>query len=215
MSIIDKLNYIQTKLKAPKGNYNNFGKYKYRSAEDILEALKPLLHETKTAINVTEELLIIGDRYYIKSTASLKDAEGNTETATAFAREPQSKKGMDESQITGSTSSYAKKYALNNLLAIDDNKDSDYTNDFEPQSSNNSKKAASTKTNKTKPSNQSASNKITPAHLNALGKKLYGDEWEAKMNVIAEFYGVESLSVVREDQALLERIYGDLKSKVK
>ncbi len=119
-----KLTEVQRNLKASKSKFNNFGKYRYRSCEDILEAVKPLL-EGMTLV-ISDDVVLIGDRYYIKSTAVIKDVEtGETESSTAFAREPEMKKGMDESQITGCASSYARKYALNGLLCIDDTKDAD------------------------------------------------------------------------------------------
>lgn len=128
-NILTKLNKIQTELKAPKGQFNSFGKYKYRSCEDILEGVKPLLAETKCTLTVKDKVVLIGDRYYIEATATLCDCEsGELYENTAFAREEESKKGMDSSQVTGATSSYARKYALNGLLAIDDTKDSDSTN---------------------------------------------------------------------------------------
>jgi putative essential recombination function protein len=124
-----KLTEIQSTLKAPKGNFNNFGKYKYRSCEDILEALKPLLAELSCVVTLSDEIVQIGERYYIKATATLLDCEsGETQSTTAFAREELEKKGMDSSQITGSASSYARKYALNGLFAIDDGVDADKTN---------------------------------------------------------------------------------------
>ena len=120
---------IQTKLNAPKGQRNNFGKYNYRSAEDILEALKPLLEETNCYLNISDKIILVGDRYYVEATARITNSEGVSESASAYAREELTKKGMDASQITGSTSSYARKYALNGLFAIDDNKDAD-TDEF-------------------------------------------------------------------------------------
>lgn len=129
------LQKIQAELKAPKGQYNSFGKYKYRSTEDIVEAAKPVLAKYDLALNLVDEIVNVGDRYYVKATATLLNAEGEVVTlATAFAREPESKKGMDESQITGATSSYARKYALNGLFAIDDTKDADATNDHKDTS---------------------------------------------------------------------------------
>lgn len=129
MNIYEKLGVIQSKLKAPKGQYNSFGKYKYRSCEDILEAIKPLLSETKTVLSVTDQMEVVGDRIYVRSEAHLKDCEDAGEIVTvAYAREEESKKGMDSSQVTGAASSYARKYALNGLFCIDDNKDSDTTN---------------------------------------------------------------------------------------
>ena len=120
-----ELQCIQTELRAPKNQHNKFGGYAYRSAEDILEAVKPLLAETKCTLTISDDICQVGDRFYIKATATLKNEAGETESTTAFAREPQTKRGSDESQITGATSSYARKYALNGLLAIDDNKDAD------------------------------------------------------------------------------------------
>lgn len=129
MNIYSKLMAIQSKLKAPKGQYNSFGKYKYRNCEDILEALKPLLAEEKTSLVISDELQQIGDRYYVKATVTLFDTEKDELVySTAFAREEESKKGMDGSQVTGAASSYARKYALNGLFGIDDTKDSDTTN---------------------------------------------------------------------------------------
>ena len=126
--IHEKLVEIQQKLKAPKGQFNAFGKYKYRSAEDILEAVKPLLFEYKILLTLSDEIINLGNRYYIKSTARLSESPVEFIEVTAYAREEESKKGMDGSQITGASSSYARKYALNGLFAIDDNKDSDSTN---------------------------------------------------------------------------------------
>lgn len=129
-NIFEKLLYIQQNLKAPKGQYNSFGNYKYRACEDILEAVKPLLAETKTTLVIGDEMLMIGDRYYVKAIASLFDTETKEKISNAaFAREDEERKKMDGSQLTGSASSYARKCALNGLFAIDDTKDSDYTND--------------------------------------------------------------------------------------
>ena len=119
---------IQSELKAPKGQFNAYGKYKYRSCEDILEAVKPILKKCNCTLLLSDSLVYIGDRYYIKATATLVNAEGKSVSTEAYAREEETKKGMDASQITGASSSYARKYALNGLLCIDDNKDSDTTN---------------------------------------------------------------------------------------
>ena len=128
-NIYRKLSEIQVKLKATKDLYNSFGRYSYRSAESILEAMKPLLDEYKVALVINDDIVMIGERYYVKATARLIDGEtGEHVEATAFAREDENKKGQDLSQLTGSTSSYARKYAMNGLLAIDDNKDSDDLN---------------------------------------------------------------------------------------
>lgn len=138
MKLHEKLLAIQTKLKAPKGQYNSFGKYSYRSAEDILEAVKPLNAEQGVLLTITDEIKEIGGRVYVVATATVSDGTDELKVS-AFAREPENKKGMDESQITGATSSYARKYALNGLYAIDDNKDAD-TNEHKQQQENAHKK---------------------------------------------------------------------------
>ena len=115
---------IQRELKAPKGNYNSFGKYKYRSAEDILESVKPLCHKNGCLLTLSDSVELIGERFYIKATAKITNGTDSVEV-TAYAREEETKKGMDGSQITGTASSYARKYALNGLFCIDDTKDAD------------------------------------------------------------------------------------------
>ena len=128
-NVYTKLVEVQSKLKAPKSQFNKFGNYAYRNCEDILEALKPLLNEVKAIINISDDVVLVGERYYIKATVKFICAEsGEVIEASAMAREEENKKGMDSSQLTGSTSSYARKYALNGLFAIDDTKDSDTTN---------------------------------------------------------------------------------------
>jgi len=126
--IQEKLLAIQLALKAPKDNYNAFGKYKYRSCEDILEAVKPILNELSCTLTLSDELINLGDRYYVKSTATLRYKDEEPIITTAYAREAETQKGFDAMQLTGSTSSYARKYNLNGLLLIDDTKDSDVTN---------------------------------------------------------------------------------------
>jgi len=124
---MNNLDKLRQELKVPKNQYNSFGKYSYRSQEDILEAVKPLLIKYDLSIIISDELVQIGERYYIKATVKLI-TEGETITTTAYAREPEHKKGMDESQITGTASSYARKYALNAMFLIDDVKDADTDN---------------------------------------------------------------------------------------
>lgn len=145
--ITQKLINVQSDLKAPKGQYNSFGKYKYRSCEDILEAVKPHLKKNGLALVVRDEIVEIAGRIYVKATAQVIDENGAEISTTAYAREPQERKGMDESQVTGSSSSYARKYALNGLFAIDDNKDADSNElaeaEQESKKSSNSKKKAS------------------------------------------------------------------------
>lgn len=123
------LQLIQSELKAPKGQYNSFGKYHYRSCEDICEAVKPILAKHGCSLTLTDQVILIGERYYVEATAILWNAEGESVgQCKGYAREEEDKKGMDGSQITGAASSYARKYALNGLLLIDDSKDSDSTN---------------------------------------------------------------------------------------
>lgn len=130
--MIEKLSRIQAALKAPKNQRNDFGKYNYRSCEDILEAVKPLLAKEGLVLTITDSVEMIGNRYYVKATATVTDGEKSIST-TAFARESDDKKGMDAAQITGAASSYARKYTLNGLFCIDDTKDADALNTGEPQ----------------------------------------------------------------------------------
>lgn len=148
---------IQKELKAPKGQYNSFGKYKYRSAEDILEAVKPLLHKHGCQLTLGDEIILIGDRYYVRATATITNGE-EVVTTNAYAREDLDKKGMDGSQITGTASSYARKYALNGLFLIDDTKDAD-TDEFTEQ-----QKSAPTKM-------------ASPVQMRRL-KEFYGDRFD-------------------------------------
>lgn len=146
---MSKLLEIQHKLKAPKGQYNKFGQYKYRSCEDILEAVKPILYEVGCTLTLTDTVELIGDRYYIKATAWLK-GEDTDEVVTAYAREEETKKGMDASQITGTASSYARKYALNGLFCIDDTKDAD-TDEYAEQTRKEKKTVPEQKKTEQKP----------------------------------------------------------------
>lgn len=148
MKIRQKLLAIQTELKAPKSQVNSFGHYNYRNCEDILEALKPLLEKNKCTMVISDDIKQVGDRYYVMAEARMKDTETDEEIwTTAYAREELDKKGMDGSQITGASSSYARKYALNGLFLIDDTKDSDSTNEGQ--------KASPTPPQQTKPAQPS------------------------------------------------------------
>lgn len=147
---------IQSELKAPKSQFNKFGGYKYRKAEDILEAVKPLLAKQKCTLIITDDVVLIGNRIYVKATATIKNEKGECETTNGWAREEETKKGMDGSQITGASSSYARKYALNGLFAIDDNADSDTTNDGQQQTQQQSQTKAQ----------QQASNQFNSNDLN-------------------------------------------------
>ena len=134
--LLRKLRDIQNELKAPKGQYNSFGGYYYRSCEDILEALKPILTKNNCTVYLSDEIINAGDRYYIKATVTFTDNDtGEFISNTGFAREELSKKGMDGAQITGTASSYARKYALNGMFMIDDTKDSD-TNEYQNTQNN-------------------------------------------------------------------------------
>lgn len=152
MTIYEELSRIQKELKAPKNQRNNFGGYNYRSCEDILEAVKPLLNSC--VLTVSDEVVMLDKRFYVKATARLALSKDEFVENTAWAREPETKKGMDEAQITGATSSYARKYALNGLLAIDDTKDADATNTHDKSNDNFAKEAASAKTAQTKAINK-------------------------------------------------------------
>jgi len=132
MTVHEKLLKVQNKLKAPKSQFNSFGKYHYRNQEDILEAVKPLLSEQGLTLTINDEVVLIGDRHYIKATANLCSGS-ECFSVSAFAREDSEKRGMDSSQLTGATSSYARKYALNGLFLIDDTKDADHTNENRPE----------------------------------------------------------------------------------
>lgn len=133
-SFLKRVSDLQAELKAPKNQYNSFGKYNYRSCEDILEAAKPLCKKYSVVLNLSDKIINLNERYYVEATATLFDTESDlTLCSTASAREALSKKGMDDSQITGTASSYARKYALNGLLNIDDTKDAD-TNEYKEES---------------------------------------------------------------------------------
>lgn len=142
MAIYEKLLNIQSELKAPKNQTNNFGRYNYRSCEDILEAVKPILKKEKCVVIVNDEIEQVDNRFYVKATVSLVDVgSGEIIASSAYAREEENKKGMDSSQVTGASSSYARKYALNGLFAIDDTRDSDVTNSGEENESSASQQS--------------------------------------------------------------------------
>ena len=165
-ALFEVLSKIQKEMKAPKSQFNAFGKYKYRSCEDILEAVKPFLNGT--VLYISDEMVLIGDRYYIKATATLRNGD-DAVSVTTYAREEAEKKGMDSSQITGAASSYARKYALNGLFLIDDTKDSDATNEHGKGEAANSKpKGNQVNTLKEK---LDSKKEETPS----VGKKLFAD----------------------------------------
>lgn len=183
MELLEKLLCVQTELKAPKNQRNEFGKYNYRSCEDILEAVKPFLAKYKLAMRITDDMVLVGDRIYVKATVTLTDTEnkGFLENS-AFAREEETKKGMDGSQITGASSSYARKYALNGLFLIDDTKDSDATNTHgkeEKKEDNKPKKATAEQVKEIK--------ELTPD--------------ENTLNAMLKYFSVKNLADLTEEQA--------------
>ena len=161
---------VQAELKAPKNQHNSFGKYDYRSAEDIIEAVKPLLKENGLFLNMSDEVVLVGDRYYIKATVKVVDVvTGESVQTSALAREAAQKKGMDESQVTGTASSYARKYALNGLFAIDDNRDAD-TDEYARQTSQSAAGARSQRN--AYPSKGSANDDLRSKAMHALSKAM-------------------------------------------
>lgn len=143
--IHEALMAVQSELKAPKGQMNKFGGYKYRSCEDILEAVKPILKAHSLVLRLSDKPVIVDSWHYIEATATVESQDGATYTVTAYAREPEFKKGMDDSQITGTASSYARKYALNGLFCIDDTKDAD-TDEYQKQTTSRANKPAQKQT---------------------------------------------------------------------
>lgn len=193
MDINEKLLNIQTELKAPKGQKNKFGNYMYRSCEDILEAVKPLLKKYKATLQLTDNIEYLGDRYYIKATAILTDTENNFKIEnSAYARESETKKGMDDSQITGTASSYARKYALNGLFCIDDTKDAD-TNEYKTQQEDDNIR-------------------INKTMETALREVIKNNEIESQkvLNILDDF-GYEKLAEIRikDFKSIQEKLVGD------
>jgi len=181
MEFKEKLQKIQCELKAPKNLFNSFGKYKYRNAEGICEAVKPMLEKYKLVLILSDEIILVGERYYIKSTVTISDTESEKEVlVSAFARESETKKGMDDSQITGTASSYARKYALNGLFLLDDTKDAD-SDEFhkaaekkeEPKQKPNDHDVVPTEDFK-------AAEKITPAEIKVIEKMLADLKWKVE-----------------------------------
>lgn len=178
-NIYEKLMYIQAKLKAPKGQYNKYGGYNFRSCEDILEGLKPLLQECEVALLISDDIVMIGDRYYIKATVKLVDNEKAEVIATAYARETEHRTGMDNAQVTGATSSYARKYALNGLFCIDDTKDPDAL-EYSMQNGQKETKTAEPSSQPAEPAQQaSPPQKLKPSaakthHCTVCGKEIDG-----------------------------------------
>ncbi|MEA1969343.1 MAG: ERF family protein [Thermodesulfobacteriota bacterium] len=175
-----KLAKVQKDLKAPKSQYNKFGRYNYRNLEDIMEAVKPLLYKNELTLTMSDEPVLIGDRFYIKATATLSEFEHteNKIIAVAYARETLIQKGMNEAQITGSTSSYARKYCLNGLFCIDDTKDADFTNTGQ----NNTQNAPQ----------QNLMTKAQVQKITNLTKELQPDAGNKEIGKVAALLGVSS-----------------------
>ena len=193
MEIYEKLNKIQSELKAPKGQYNKFGKYSYRSCEDILEALKPHLLKYGCVVTLTDDMQLIGERYYLKATATITDADsGKSVSNVALAREDKERAGMSESQITGTASSYARKYALNGLFLIDDTKDAD-TDAYHEQTTGEK--------HKEEPKIAAATAKAND--VKRLLVKVTGDK-QVAAQVWNEQYKQDSGDIVKMNAALLE-----------
>ncbi len=181
MDILETLNVIQTTLKAPKDKYNKFGKFYYRSCEGIIEAVKPILAEHKLVLQLKDDMVEIGGRVYVKATATLRNLEGGLIENTAFAREADAKSGMDASQITGTASSYARKYALNGLFCIDDTKDAD-TDEYAEMQQNKADSKPDIK-------------KLTAQHLNVIIKACANAKFDGDAEVFwRNRYHVETLA---------------------
>ena len=195
MNLYEKLLAVQLELKAPKSQYNSFGKYNYRSCEDILEAVKPLCAKYKALTLLDDEVVLIGGRYYVKATARFIDVEkpDSYHEVHAYAREDEIKKGMDGSQVTGSSSSYARKYALNGLFDIDDTKDADTD-----EQANQSKRKVAAKPAATKKA-ESATNKIEcpichnilTGYISKSGKEVTPEQEFEKLGMCKECYKAE------------------------
>jgi len=209
MNAYEKLAIVQGELIAPKNQFNKFGNYNYRSCEDILEGLKPCLKKVKAVVQISDEMILIGDRYYIKATATLIDCEdGFSISNTAYAREEEAVKGMSASQVTGSASSYARKYALNGLFAIDDVKDADSRdnskNEPEQKKATEQKKPAQSKVeaDEQKQAEEEQkkieNSKISEIKLKALLKRCADDHVDTKK--IMQLYKVKSLADLNERQ---------------
>lgn len=202
---MDALQKIQAELKAPKGQYNSFGKYAYRSAEDILEAVKPLLKKNKAELILSDEIVEVGGRIYVKATAML-NADGEKAVVNAYAREPEQKKGMDESQITGTASSYARKYALNGLFLIDDTKDAD-TDEYKHTQNNALQPAPKQSEQKQPIDGNKKINRKTIETLEGMIAQTNSDR-----GAMLGYYGIDKLEDMTADMA--KDCYAKLKGKL-
>ena len=205
MNIYEKLTEVQNELKAPKSKYNSFGKYNYRSCEDILEAVKPILKAKKLAMTVKDDVFNIGGRFYIMATVTVFDCESEEKVSTtAYAREDADKKGMDGSQITGSSSSYARKYALNGMFAIDDTKDADGWN-------THGKDKTAEKKDEAKPYEEKPKNEYATEEQIAKLNKYYAKSTD-KYRKALEKYGVTNAVQLKkmEAQSIINRVEAEM-----
>lgn len=195
MKVYQKLIQVQSTLKSPKNQRNNFGNYNYRNCEDILEALKPILVEAKATVMLTDDIVMVGDRHYVKATARFIDTEtGDVVENVAFAREEVCKPKMDTSQTTGSASSYARKYALNGMFLIDDTKDSDHDSQHPEYQNQNKSNSSKGKSNGTSTNTKSATNAGIQTITEAQAKRLFALS-KGQVNIVKEIcirYGYNS-----------------------
>lgn len=200
MSLKAKLMNIQVELKAPKNLHNSYGNYNYRNAEGILEALKPYEAKYKVCVIISDEIIGIGDRIYVKAIATIRDISSDEEiTAVAYAREAETKKGMDDAQVTGATSSYARKYALNGLFLLDDTKDVD-TDEYQAQ-----KNKAEAKSKKTSETTAKADDSVYQETKKAyMALAAYCTENNIDLNVICQTQGLNKQSTKADFEAALE-----------
>ena len=211
-NVHDALVLIQGNLKCPKNQKNTFGNYSYRNCEDILQALKPLLKETNCYIKFDDQIISVMDRVYIKSTATLHHIISNQHiSSTALAREPEIKKGMDLSQITGASSSYARKYALNGMFAIDDNKDADFYNNNEPatvtQKADDNTAPSTPSTNSTPITNTSSDERATNSqkvYIDSFFKKMKPEDAKDMLNNMFSKDDVKALSKKEANRLITE-----------
>ena len=226
MTLQEKLMHIQNELKAPKNLRNTFGGYNYRNAESILEALKPLLVKYGATVTITDNIEEIGGRIYVKSTATIWDADststysintngievstGAALTVTAYAREAETKKGMDDAQVTGATSSYARKYALNGLFLLDDTEDVD-SEAYQAQAKPEPQKAQPKKTTKKAEPKKEEPKPLTEAELLFLSQRYSGENLEK----LLEYFKIDDISQIEPaaGRALIKKIQEQKKKK--
>ena len=211
MGVYAKLLAVQSELKAPKGQYNSFGKYKYRSCEDIVEAVKPILAKYKALIMLDDEIVEIAGRFYVKATARFLDCEsGDSTGVSAYAREDESKKGMDGAQVTGATSSYARKYALNGLFLLDDTEDVD-TEAYQAQAQPEKAQAKKTTTKKKEEPKTQEVPPLTEEELLFLSQRYSGENLEK----LLDYFKIDDISQIEPaaGRALIKKIQEQKKKK--